>query len=113
MMKTNREDLAQTEASARYLLAARAKQIRHLKEEIDGLREAMQLAGAFMALFALSAAHEPNADSVVTCAHEDEHTREITVSKQGLAQVLSVWRAQISNEEECYRVLFERADGER
>ena len=110
MNEATEKTLAQSEASARYLLAARAKQIRHLKDDVQGLQETVRLAGAFMALFALAAAEEPCAAAAIGRLQESEDVRESTVSKQALVEILSSWRADISHEEDHYRVLFQRAD---
>ncbi|MBE6603621.1 MAG: hypothetical protein IJC95_02955 [Clostridia bacterium] len=90
---------------SRHLLAARAKEIKVLREDIAGFKESVRLASAFMALLSLAAAGEPDAkDTVQVSKGEDTYTVEM--KKSALAQALQAWQVEIGGDAENYRIVF-------
>ena len=90
---------------SRHLLAARAREIKVLREDIAGFKESVRLSSAFMALLSLAVAGEPNAgDSVQVCKGEDTYTVEM--KKSALSQALQKWQVEIGGDAENYRIVF-------
>ncbi|MBQ2773539.1 MAG: hypothetical protein IJF45_04260 [Clostridia bacterium] len=101
-----------TEGMANYLLAARAKQIARLKEDVAGLEEALQLSETFISLFALALARDPRADEAIRVCKQESTGPEVFVSGRALADALKNWHIEVRRHEDGYMMSFYQGSAE-
>ncbi len=105
-MQEEKQVMAQSAAPARDLLAARAKQIRALREDIAGWEETARLSCAFMMLLSLALVGDEQAQEAVEAQQGTSGDLVLSISRTGLSHVLGKWQVQIEKEESAYRVAF-------
>ena len=104
-MKEEKEMEKKNTQPSRHLLAARAKEIKALREDISGFRESARLSAAFMALLSLAVAGEPDAKGAVRVSKATSaYTLEL--KKSALGEALDVWQIEIGSDAEHYRITF-------
>ena len=105
-MKQEKMEMEKKNAQpSRHMLAARAKEIKALREDISGFQESVRLATAFMALLSLAVAGEPDAKGGVLVRKEpNAYTVEMT--KSALSEALDAWQIEIGGDAEHYRITF-------
>lgn len=101
-----KKEVRENKGMQSYLLAARAKEIARLKEELAGWEETGRLFCAFMALLSLAVAGEAEATEAVTCEACEEGVLGIRVSKAALHGVLDCWQTAVKKEENAYQIFF-------
>lgn len=100
---------ARSEDMASYLLAARAKQITRLKEDVAGLEEALQLSEAFISLLSLALTKDDTVSEAVECRLEDDGHAVVFVSAVALSAALGKWHADIRRHDDGYMIDFYRS----
>ncbi len=98
--------MAQSAAPARHLLAARAKQIKALREDVAGWEETARLSCAFMMLLSLALTGERQAHEAVEVQRHVDGALSLSISREGLSAALDKWQVQIEKEENAYRIAF-------
>ena len=111
-MKENTvNEQARTKDMASYLLAARAKQITRLKEDVAGLEEALQLSRAFIALFALALTEEEVRETVKVLPKTDEAPK-LFVTGRALSNALRFWESEACRHDDGYLITFRKISDE-
>lgn len=101
------EALTRELASAKHLLAARAKQIAALKNDVAGHEELARLLSGFLSLLALATGGDAAALEAVRVEGEREAIA-VVIDKEGIAKALTTWQLQVECGEEAYRLMFVR-----
>jgi hypothetical protein len=100
---------ARSEGMTSYLLAARAKQITRLKEDVAGLEEALQLSEAFISLLALAFAGDEAVSETVRSCFKEDGSAEVFVSSRALSAALGAWHVDIRRHDDGYALDFYRS----
>jgi len=108
-MKGEKEMEKKNTQPSRHLLAARAKEIKALREDISGFRESARLSAAFMALLSLAVAGEPAAKGGVRVSKEAS-TYTLEMKKSALSEALDAWQVEIGGDAEHYRITFRQGN---
>ena len=97
---------ARAKDMASYLLAARAKQITRLKEDVAGLEEALHLSEAIISLLALALAEDVCAREGVRPVLKKGEDPAIFVSGRALAEALRCWCSDTQRHDDGYLITF-------
>ena len=112
MSENTVKEQARTKDMASYLLAARAKQITRLKEDVAGLEEALQLSKAFIALFALALAKEEKATEAVKVVSKEKEDPTLFVTGHALSEALRLWESEARRHDDGYLITFREISDE-